>query len=217
MCTQPSSCYVSAPLRAHLLLHSLPAFYLLTPPFAACVFRAPLSVCLFRCLNVCANILPCKDINPNCAWHLSAPTTTSTSTTTTTCRSSLLVLSFCFAFVSLLLLLLLFLLLLLYLVAFLSVSLSAIIRRTKSANILSDTQICKYAAHTHIHRQTCVCVCVCVVLLKLLSSQRHRQLSKQQEALPAQHTLRPQKSIDRLHKRARWVNRVRILLMKVPN
>lgn len=35
--------------------------------------------------------------------------------------------------------------------AFLSVSLSAIIRRTKSANILSDTQICKYVACACIH------------------------------------------------------------------
>lgn len=140
MCTQPWSCYVrtrSSPFSPNCFLSAF-------PPAAHSVFRAPLSVCLFRCLNVCANTLPCKDINPNCAWHLSAPTTT-------TCRSSLLVFSFCFAFVSLLLLLLF---LFLYLVAFLSVSLSAIIRRTKSANILSDTQICKYAAHTH--SQTCV-------------------------------------------------------------
>lgn len=150
MCTQPWSCYV----RPRSSPSSYPAASYLLHPAAHSVFRAPLSVCLFRFLNVCANTLPCKDINPNCAWHLSAPTTT---TTTTTCRSSLLVFSFCFAFVSLLLLLLL---LFLYLVAFLSVSLSAIIRRTKSANILSDTQICKYAAHTQA--DMCVCECVCV-------------------------------------------------------
>lgn len=157
MCTQPWSCYVSAPLRAHTSFPPPRCCLSAFPPAALSVFRAPLSVCLFRCLNVCANTLPCKDINPNCAWHLSAPTTTTT-TVTTTCRSSLLVFSFCFAFVSLLLLLLL--LLFLYLVAFLSVSLSAIIRRTKSANILSDTQICKYAAHTHTSSHVCECVCV---------------------------------------------------------
>lgn len=130
-----------------------PLFYLL--PATYCAF-----VSVFISLSECfCEYFPCKDINPNCAWHLSAPLSLS--------LSSRFLFVFPFSLRPLLLL---------YLVAFLSVSLSAIIRRTKSANILSDTQICKYAAHTHAQADICVCVCVCVVLLKLRSSQRHRQL-----------------------------------------